>query len=215
MAAVPLVALVSPARAEGGWADMTTEWKTMSVFDETARPASAPPRPASWKMPASGSELSRLHSLISYAESGQAQYDAWHLAAVRQPPKKPTAMTIAEIFVWIKATPGQHHAIGRYQIIPDTLARLVGETGISPTTRFRPAVQDMFANTLIDEAGYNDFKSGALPLPRFMDGLALIWAGLPLANGRSAYHGRFGNRATVSRVFFETQMQVIFGEAGA
>ena len=192
MVVVPLGALVSPASAEAGWADMTTEWKTMSAFDETARPASAPPRPASWKMPASGSELARLHSLISYDESWQDQYDARHLAAVRQPPKKPTAMTIAEIFVWIKATPGQHHAIGRYQIIPDTLARLVRETGISPATRFRPAVQDMFANTLIAEAGCADFKSGALSLPRFMDGLALIWAGLPRADGYSAYHGRSG-----------------------
>lgn len=215
MVVVPLGALVSPASAEAGWADMTTEWKTMSAFDETARPASAPPRPASWKMPASGSELARLHSLISYDESWQDQYDARHLAAVRQPPKKPTAMTIAEIFVWIKATPGQHHAIGRYQIIPDTLARLVRETGISPATRFRPAVQDMFANTLIAEAGCADFKSGALSLPRFMDGLALIWAGLPRADGYSAYHGRSGNRAAVSRAFFETQMKAIFGEVGA
>ena len=34
-------------------------------------------------------------------------------------------MTLDEIFAWIAATPGQPHAIGRYQFIPDTLRMLV------------------------------------------------------------------------------------------
>jgi hypothetical protein len=61
------------------------------------------------------------------------------------------------------------------------------------------------------EAGYQRFRAGRLSRSRFMDNLAFIWAGLPLRNGKSAYHGHAGNRATISRVFFEARMREIFG----
>lgn len=32
-------------------------------------------------------------------------------------------MTIGENLAWIEATPNQHHAVGRYQVIPKTLRR--------------------------------------------------------------------------------------------
>jgi len=44
-----------------------------------------------------------------------------------------------------------------------------------------------------------------------MDNLALIWAGLPQADGRSAYHGYAGNRATITRTRFEQLFLGVFG----
>lgn len=160
-----------------------------------------------------GDDLRKVRALIEYAESSSHGYDAYHLSAAIPPPRRPTQMTIAEIFAWISATPGQHHAIGRYQIIPSTLANLVERAGLNGGTVFSTATQDMLANVLIADAGYLDLKQGALPLPRFMDNLARIWAGFPLQNGRSAYHAYAGNSATVSLTDYRRHMRAIFPEA--
>ena len=211
---VLLTFVTSPAHSEEQWASLSSNgWAAVSAFDETARPASPAPKPAAWKMPVQGSPLSKLHTLISFAESWDGQYDAYHLSAKIPPPKKPSNMTIAEIFDWIDRTPRQHHAIGRYQFIPKTLRRVVAKSGLPKSTVFGSRVQDMLANVLIDEAGYSDLTTGTLPLPRFMDNLASIWAGLPAKNGRSVYHGQSGNRATITRTFFDQQMALIFGTA--
>lgn len=120
-------------------------------------------------------------------------------------------MTVAEIFSWIRATPGQHHAIGRFQIIPSTLRYLVEAEGVSGPEVFSPALQKRLALRLMVDAGYHDFIEGRISMPRFQDRLARIWAGLPLANGRSAYHGTVGNRATITRANFDAVMREIFG----
>lgn len=120
-------------------------------------------------------------------------------------------MTIGEIFAWIRATPGQHHAIGRYQIIPSTLAYLVGVEGIKSTAVFTPQLQKQLAFRLMVDGGYHDFASGRMTRGQFQDRLAKIWAGLPLSNGRSAYHGIAGNRATISRANFDAAMVSIYG----
>jgi muramidase (phage lysozyme) len=119
-------------------------------------------------------------------------------------------MTLEQIFKWIEDTPGQHHAIGRYQFIPSTLADLQRRTGLGPSTRFNRATQDALANILIYDAGFARFQTGALSRYDFMTNLARIWAGLPLSNGRSAYHGYAGNKATITRNAYETYMAQIF-----
>ena len=160
-----------------------------------------------------GAHLSGLRSLISLAESQVKGYDAIHHSARRLPGKRPTEMTVGEILNWIDATPGQHHTIGFYQIIPATLRRLIAKAGIPPGERFTPALQDTLGDILIAEAGYREFIAGRKSASSFMDGLAKTWAGLPMANGRSAYHGRAGNRASFSRRFFRNEMARIFGPA--
>ena len=159
---------------------------------------------------ANSAELVKLRALIARAESGQAGYDAVQQQARASPPKRPTQMTIAEIYAWIDATPGQHHAIGRYQIIPATLRGLVRNTGVSTDTRFTPQTQDMLANALIAEAGYHRFRRGEITRTAFMDNLSAIWAGLPLATGLSRYHGIAGNKATITREAYEDAMENIF-----
>lgn len=157
-----------------------------------------------------GSELERLMALIAFAEAPRDGYDSVQHGAKIKPPKRPTEMTLGEIAAWIRATPGQHHAIGRYQIIPTTLAHLVRVLELSHDARFDATTQDAMARVLIAEAGFEAYRTGAVPRAEFMDALARVWAGLPLANGRSAYHGIAGNKATITRRQYAAAMALIF-----
>ena len=158
----------------------------------------------------SGGPADRVRHLIAMAEAGQHGYDAVQYGARVKPARRPTEMTIAEIYAWIKATPGQPHAIGRYQFIPATLRRLVGIVGIDPQARFTPQVQDALADVLLAEAGYDDLRSGRIKRHAFMNNLAKIWAGLPTSTGKSHYHGYAGNRATLTWARFDAEMAAIF-----
>ncbi|WP_254813737.1 hypothetical protein [Rhodovulum sp. ES.010] len=155
-------------------------------------------------------QAERIRHLISRAESPRHGYDAVQHGAKRRPAEKPTEMTIAEIYAWIAATPGQPHAIGRYQFIPATLKRLVKHLGLDHRTVFSPAVQDRLADLLLEEAGYGAFLAGTIGRTRFMNNLARIWAGLPTSSGRSHYHGYAGNKATMTWARFDAEMAKIF-----
>jgi hypothetical protein len=157
-----------------------------------------------------GPQMDQLLALISHAESPRLGYDSVHHAAKVKPPKRPTELTLGQIFTWIKATPGQPHAIGRYQVIPATLARASKALNLKHTTRYNATTQDLIARFLIAEAGHPAFTSGRLSRSKFMDKLAAVWAGLPLASGKSVYHGYAGNKATITRAQFHTAMASIF-----
>jgi hypothetical protein len=195
--------------AQGKWKSFGVEdWSRFDPFERATPGAQRRPYDE-WRLRPGGSQTQRLFDLIAFAEAGSKGYDAVHHSATRRP-KPPTQMTLGEIFTWIKATPGQHHAIGRYQMIPSTLAALVRRAGLAPSTRFSPKVQDRLGLILLEDAGLAKFRKGRISLSRFMNNLARIWAGLPLRNGRSAYAGIAGNRATISRKFYEAEMKKIF-----
>ncbi len=164
--------------------------------------------------PGHGAQIARLRDLIASAEAGSAGYDAVQHRARIRPERAPTLMTVAEIFDWIKRTPGQPHAIGRYQFIPSTLAYLVGELDVPGHARFDPALQDRLANALLDQAGLPDFLAGRMDHRAFMNAIAKIWAGLPNSTGRSHYAGVAGNKAVLSWARFEAEMLRIFPAAG-
>ncbi len=171
-----------------------------------AAPGATMPAPT----PALGSRAARLKHLIASAEAGRDGYDAVQHGARARPGKPPTAMTLREIYRWIAATPGQPHAIGRYQMIPPTLKRLVAALGVGLDERFSPDLQDRLADLLLEEAGYGDFTTGRIERRAFMNNLAKIWAGLPNSSGRSHYHGHAGNRATMTWAHFDAEMARIF-----
>ncbi len=152
----------------------------------------------------------QLMQLIAQAEAGKAGYDAVQHGARRRPTKPPTSMTVAEIYDWINRTPGQPHAIGRYQLIPATLRRLVKHQGVGLHERFTPDIQDRLAHQLLEEAGLSDFRSAAMSRETFMLNLAKIWAGLPTSNGKSYYEGYAGNSAVLSWAHFKAEFQRIF-----
>lgn len=156
------------------------------------------------------SPVARLLSLIASAEAGPAGFDAVQYGATIRPSKRPTQMTIGEIYEWIAATPGQPHAIGRYQFIPDTLRRLVESQGLGRDVRFTPSVQNQLALQLLEDAGLRRFQANQLGREAFMRNLARIWAGLPLPSGQSHYEGYAGNKAAITWDTFEAGMVRIF-----
>ena len=145
------------------------------------------------------SKLDKLLSLIASVEAPVNGYDAVHWKARVKPPAPASTLTVGEIVAWIKATPNQPHAIGRYQIIPDTLAYLVKAEAVRSSDVFTPALQDRLAIRLLKNAGLLAFQKGDMTRAEFMDSVAKVWAGLPLSSGKSAYDGYAGNRAIITR----------------
>lgn len=204
--------LTKKAGFNNSWGTMDQDWITFGP-KELERPSkpqvSVPPALVS-----KGTVESRLLSIIAVAEQDPLlKYDSVHQSAKARPAKRPTEMTVNEIFAWIKQTPKQHHAIGRYQIIPKTLAGLALRAKLDGSELFDEVLQDQLGVMLLDGAGYRDFRSGKLKAGDFMDRLARVWAGLPLENGKSAYHGYAGNRSTVSRAWFEKEFFKIFPQS--
>lgn len=181
---------------------------TGSLFAGTATGslfAPLPPRARGEPVPTHSAQgpAADLLGLIAQAEAGRDGYDAVQHGAQVRPPRPPTQLTLGEIYAWIAATPGQPHAIGRYQFIPPTLRQVAGVLGLGPETPFTPQVQDALALVLLDQAGLPAFEAGTLGRRAFMHNLARIWAGLPLPNGQSYYEGHAGNRAAMSWAEFE------------
>ena len=153
-----------------------------------------------------------MRDIIASVEAGRAGYDAVVLSARVLPPKPPSRMTLNEIFAWIAATPGQNHAIGRYQIVPKTLASLTRRLGLPGGTIYSPKLQDRLADVLLSDAGMGEFLAGTLPRKAFMENAAAIWAGLPASNGRSVYQGIAGNAAGMSWDSYLRRMAEVFPE---
>ncbi|WP_339112421.1 hypothetical protein [Thioclava sp. GXIMD2076] len=155
-------------------------------------------------------EAQWIRHLIAQAEAGPAGYDAVNYGAKRRPARAPSQMTLGQIYQWIDATPGQPHAIGRYQFIPTTLRRLANMLELDTSTRFSPDIQDRLADLLLEEAGLSRLMAGTLSRQSFMNNLAKIWAGLPTSTGQSHYHGYAGNKATMTWAKFDREMARIF-----
>ncbi|MBK1699399.1 hypothetical protein [Thiococcus pfennigii] len=136
--------------------------------------------------------------LVADPES-RGNYNAWYRAA-DQGEVQLANFTVEEIRALQKRLVRRHggSAVGRYQIIDDTLDGLIVHMGLSGKERFTPALQDRMAMHLAGEAGLETWLAGALDDARFAANLARVWAGLPAdPSGRSHYAGIAGNRAGV------------------
>lgn len=200
-------ALSGHARAASLFVGKSTEGLFAPLPDRSSPPP--PVRATTGPLSGSGS-AAQLRSLIAEAESGADSYDAVIHGARVKPPKRPTDLTVQQVYDWIDATPGQPHAIGRYQFIPDTLRRLVDKVGVHPGVRFDARLQDRLADELLAEAGMLAFQRGEITRRSFMYRLAKIWAGLPLPSGESYYEGYAGNKATMTWARFDSAMAQIF-----
>lgn len=159
---------------------------------------------------AGAADVQVIRALIEEAESRRDGYDAVQHGARIKPRKRPTQMTVAEIYAWIDRTPGQPHAIGRYQFIPATLKRVMRTLDIDPAERFSPALQDRLSDVLLAEAGLQRLRAGEITRHAFMNNLAKIWAGLPNRSGRSHYAGYAGNKASISWARFDAALAQVF-----
>jgi len=141
---------------------------------------------------------SAVLDLVAGPES-QGNYNAWYRAA-HQNAVQLADLTVGEVRALqtrlVRVNGGS--AMGRYQIIDDTLDGLVARMGLTGKERFTPALQDRMAMQLAREAGLEAWLAGALGDERFAANLARVWAGLPSdQRGRSLYAGIQGNRATL------------------
>jgi conjugal transfer mating pair stabilization protein TraG len=146
-----------------------------------------------------GGRAGAVLDLIAAAES-RGNYNAWHGNAAQRDFDL-SALSVNEVRALqaelIRSTGGS--AIGRYQILDDTLGSLATRLGLSGDERFTPALQDRLALQLARDAGLDRWLEGRLSDDQFRRNLSLIWAGLPLdASNRSAYEGVAGNRAQLS-----------------
>ena len=214
-ARAPLIVLQPAApgiAARGSLGSLFAGRQGTSLFAPVPRLRTSPLGPAGR---GAGAQIASLRRLIGQAEAGSKGYDAVQHGAAVPPARRPTQLTLAEIYQWIDETPGQPHAIGRYQFIPETLRRLAARAGLDAQTVFSPDVQDRLANLLLDEAGLDAFSRGGIGRHAFMHNLAKIWAGLPTASGLSYYHGYAGNRATMTWAHFDLEMARIFPRQSA
>ncbi|WP_245866454.1 hypothetical protein [Oceaniglobus roseus] len=204
-----LIEVRKEAPARRGVASLFADREAGGFFAPLLRPEQAE-LPARGSGPLRGSRVERLREVIGWAESRRHGYDAVQYGARIKPDRPPTRMTLGEIFAWIEDTPGQPHAIGKFQFIPATLARLVRRLDLSADTLFTPAVQDRLADELLAEAGFHAASAGDLARHDFMQNLAKIWAGLPLSSGKSYYDGYAGNAASMTWAQFDREMAKLF-----
>lgn len=115
-----------------------------------------------------------------------------------------TRMTVAEVMAWQQEYVRQgspSNAVGRYQFISPTLARLVKQLHISPQARFDEALQDRLAIALIEPHGSRAFIQKKLTAEQFAANLATEWAALPRMSGsnphQSYYAGDGLNQARI------------------
>jgi muramidase (phage lysozyme) len=109
-----------------------------------------------------------------------------------------TNMTIAEVQKLQKTMLAQGRAssaVGKYQMISDTLAEQVKKAGLDPNrTKFDQGTQDLLASQLVGQAGYGRKDSATV-----MKNLAGTWASLPQdMSGRGRYDGYNTNRANIN-----------------
>lgn len=96
-------------------------------------------------------------------------------------------------------------AVGRYQIIRNTLRTLQASKKLPGSTLFTPELQDGLALSLLIGRGYSKWRTGAMSDKDFAHSLSCEWASLPdpRNGGKSHYDGIGPNHAgtTLAHVY--------------
>ena len=96
-------------------------------------------------------------------------------------------------------------AIGKYQIIQNTLQMKLDELGIKDDVLFTPELQDRLGMSLLEGRGLKDYRAGKITKEQFSKSLSQEWASLPIPDGKSFYEGDGKNRALVEWEDFQKQ----------
>jgi hypothetical protein len=118
-----------------------------------------------------------------------------------------TSMTVADVLKFQdkmisgQGPTGKHEstAVGKYQIIRETLNGLVASGVLKPGDIFNSGTQDRAAIALLKQRGMDSYQGGKISLEQFADKVAQEWASMPMANGKSYYAGKGSNKALVGR----------------
>ena len=159
----------------------------------------------------------RTQSILDYVGQHESKGDYNALVYGKKGSDVPTSadltdMTLNQVLNYQTHMIGAGHAstaVGKYQFIKATLKGLIRQSGLDPeTTKFDAATQDRFATMLLQEAGLDKYNKGAISPEQFGEGVAKIWASIPLSSGKSAYEGIAGNKAGAS---YSNFMDVLTG----
>ena len=118
-----------------------------------------------------------------------------------------TDMTINDVLDWQRKN--KNKAVGRYQIIPDTMDYLKNTLGLKGSEKFDESMQDAMFVELLRRRGYDDWTTGNISNEDFANQLAKEWAALPVMNdmqgnkrpvkaGESYYSGVGSNKALIA-----------------
>lgn len=142
-----------------------------------------------------------------------------YFRGVRLPPPRPiTQMPLGEVMAW-QAVAGQRRAgykpasvaVGNYQVIKSTLARVAEKIGLDPALPFDASMQDKIGLHLLYARGFGAFLSGEITLETMGNNLAHEWAALPCLSGpdagKSAYWRDGVNRALVSTAVLRSVLE--------
>ncbi|HRC26371.1 MAG TPA: peptidoglycan DD-metalloendopeptidase family protein [Alphaproteobacteria bacterium] len=114
-----------------------------------------------------------------------------------------TSMTVDQVLAWqqnyTRNVGSASSAVGKYQVIQETLKNCKKEMGLSGNEKFDQAMQDRIALHLLDKRGYQSFLKGNISAEKFANNISKEWASLPKdASGLSYYHGDGLNKSGVS-----------------
>jgi hypothetical protein len=141
-----------------------------------------------------------LLDLIASAESGKAGYDAANKGKAGDTPGGMPGLSNMKVADVMRLQQEKKlFAVGRYQIVPDTLAELIkgtyGNTGVSLNDTFNAATQDKLVTALINkrlqQGGGDPFKT-QLALSQEFASIA------DPSTGKSYYAGKGNNKASIS-----------------
>lgn len=174
-----------------------TYLRTIGAYNR-ANTGGSPVSPPLSQNSVSGGWSGALLDLISVPES-RGNYNAWY-GNSEQDRVDLSGLSVNEVRDLqgdlVQSNGGS--AIGRYQLLDDTLDGLIDRMSLSGNERFTPALQDRMALVLARDAGMEGWIGGQISDERFAQNLSEVWAGLPRdASNESYYEGVQGNRATV------------------
>lgn len=137
-------------------------------------------------------------ALLDFIASGESggNYNIMAGGAV----KDLTSMPIKDVIALQKSSGKNQKAVGKFQIIPSTLEGLVKKLGLSGDEIFDEELQDRLGLALLNERGYQDFKSGKIDENTFMKNLSKEWRALPDPDTGKTYadSGASANKANKS-----------------
>jgi muramidase (phage lysozyme) len=107
---------------------------------------------------------------------------------------------------------GESTAVGAYQIVQGTLKEKIAQLKIQGDQMFDKDLQDQLADSLIKQAGYEDYAANPTPDAKkaFIQRLSGIWAGIPKDAGGQTGLPSNQNKATID---FDTAINS-FGDGG-
>ncbi len=156
----------------------------------------------------------KAQKLLSFISKGEGGYNSMNQGTVgkrivgstndssKKIGKNLTDMTIAEVMKMQEGTLKSGRklfAVGKYQIIPQTMKAIVAKAGIDPNSKFDQATQDKLGMALIQSRPrLNDYLTGKSNDQRgAMIDFAEEWASLPHPDTGKSAHGH-GNKASHS-----------------